>query len=320
MTEPSEYRPVAILGVPTRFGTSYPGSERTPGLLRCLGTFRRLEQWAGTLSPPVLVEDAGDVAVPDAVWTSDGYPLRAADAVCAVAEAQAARIGRLLAAGKAPLVIGGDCTTMLGTATGLHRAGRPFGLVSCDAHGDFNTAETTPSGNIHGMTVAALAGRGAAPLVNLFGGDVTVLPARMVLLGVRDLDPPEAVALPAADVTVLAPGEIVRRGPRWCGERALAIACGAGDASPADGLLLHLDLDVLDPLVAPGVGLPVPGGLSLETLLEMLDPLLSSGRLLAAEITEAAPVLDGSGRTAANLELLLRRLVVALSLGSGAIP
>lgn len=313
MAEPPLRRPIAIVGAPTRFGTAYPGSEQTPALLRSRGVLQRLQHWAATLSPPISLEDAGDVDVPAVAWRPDGYPLRCLDSVLAVAKEQATSVGRILAAGKTPLVIGGDCTTMLGTAGGLHRAGRRFGLMCFDAHGDFNTAETTPSGNIHGMTVATLAGRGAPALLDLFAGEVVVSPLRMALLGLRDLDPLEAMALAAARVAVVSPAELSRRGAGCCGERALAIASGAGNGSPVDGLLLHLDVDVLDPTVAPGVGLPVPGGLALDTLLAALEPLLSCGRLLAAEITEAAPLLDHSGRTEMVLEQLLHHLILGLS-------
>jgi arginase len=306
-------RPIGMLGVPTRFGTAFAGSEHTPGLLRREGVVQRLQQWAATQAPVVEVRDAGDVAVPAVAWRPDGKPLRCLDAVLAVAEAQAACVGRLLAAGMAPLVIGGDCTTMLGTAAGLHRAGYRFGLICFDAHGDFNTAETTPSGNIHGMTVAALAGRGAPSLRDLVGGDVVVPSSHIALIGVRDLDPLERQALTAAGVLVVSPAELSRRGASCCGRRALAIACGAGDGPPVDGLLLHLDVDVLDPGEAPGVGLPVAGGLTLDALLAALEPLLNSGRLLAVEITEAAPLLDRSGRTMLVVQTLLRHLVLGLT-------
>ncbi|HEV7214769.1 MAG TPA: arginase family protein, partial [Chloroflexota bacterium] len=131
--------------------------------------------------------------------------------------------------------------------------------------------------------------------------------------GVRDLDPQERQALTSAGVLVVSPAELSRRGATCCGQRALATACGAGNGPPVDGLLLHVDVDVLDPEEAPGVGLPVRGGLTLDSLLAALEPLLTSGRLLAVEVTEAAPLLDRSGRTVLVLQKLLPHLVYGLN-------
>lgn len=307
-------RAVSLLGVPTRFGTAYPGAEATPALLRQSRTLRRLCRWCAAQEPPITLLDAGDVPVPARPWSGAGFPLREALAVLDVAERQAAAVDQLLRAGSAPLVVGGDCTTLLGTAAGLRRAGLEFGLVCFDAHGDFNTTATTPSGNLHGMTVAALAGRGDPALHHLFDRPVTVPAGRIALLGVRDLDPPEAEALREAEVRVLDPAAVRRLGPGEAGARARAAALAPLDGwAPPDGFLLHLDVDVLDPSAAPGVGLPVAGGLTLPELEAALAPLLASDRLLALELTEAAPVLDASGRTADVVEHLLHLLIPALA-------
>jgi arginase len=305
---------VSLLGVPTRFGTAYPGAELTPAFLRHSGSLRRLRRWCAAQETPLTLHDAGDVEGPARPWSGAGFPLREVDAVLAVAERQANTVAGLLRAGSVPLVVGGDCTTLLGTAAGLRRAGLEFGLVCLDAHGDFNTAATTPSGNLHGMTVAALAGRGDPALCTLFERAVSVPAGRIALLGVRDLDPPETVALRGAGVRPLDPAAL-----RRCGMDAAGVEAGAttlavldGWAPPA-GFLLHLDVDVLDPSVAPGVGLPVAGGLTLPELEAVLAPLLASGRLLALDLTEAAPLLDASGRTAAIVERLLRLAIPALA-------
>jgi arginase len=305
---------VSLLGVPTRFGTAYPGAELMPALLRQSRSFWRLRRWCAAQEPPVALHDAGDVPVPTRPWSDAGFPLREVDAVLAVAERQANTVAGLLRAGSVPLVVGGDCTTLLGTAAGLRRAGLEFGLVCFDAHGDFNTAATTPSGNLHGMTVAALTGRGDPALLALFERAVSVPAGRMALLGVRDLDPPEAVALRDAGVCPLDPAALRQCGLGAAGAQARATALAALDGwAPPAGFLLHLDVDVLDPSVAPGVGLPVAGGLTLPELEAVLAPLLASGRLLALELTEAAPLLDASGRTATLVEHLLQLLIPALA-------
>jgi len=253
------------------------------------------------------VIDGGDVCVTLSPWVDDGFPLKALEHVLDVARRQASLVARSVESGMAPLVVGGDCTTLLGTAAGLRQAGIRFGLICFDAHGDFNTHLTTPSGNIHGMTVTAVAGRGASALQAVFGDGPTVTEDRITLLGVRDLDPPEAEALVASNVLVLAPQDVRRLGAARCGMSALERATGKGNDPTGEpyGVLLHVDLDVLEPDAGLGVGLPVPGGLQLEELLEALRPIRDSGRVVAAELTESAISLDPDGRTPSIVEDLL---------------
>lgn len=305
-------RRIAVLGVPTRYGTSYPGSERTPSIVRRAGILDRLGAGVSGKPRSYDVVDVGDVALPVSPWHGDGFPLRALGGVRETAERQAARVQHLLQRGDAPLVIGGDCTTMLGSVAGLRRAGLRFGLVCFDAHGDFNTDQTTPSGNIHGMTVAAAAGRGAAAVLDVLGAGPAIPERRITLLGVRDLDPPEATSLAASAAAVLDPCEMRRRGLRESGELALDRALVPVAGWAPDGLLLHVDLDVLDPGERMGVGLPVPGGLLVDELIAALGPIVASGRVLAAELTEAAPALDPSCRTSALVDRLLGLLSRAL--------
>jgi arginase len=265
-----------------------------------------------TSNAPLTLLDDGDVAVSHCAWSADGFPLRNLTNVRRVAMEQATAVSALLKQGITPLICGGDCTTLLGTARALQMVHQNAGLVSFDAHGDFNTDESTPSGNIHGMTVAAIAGRGHASLLELFRSRAVVPERRIALLGVRDLDREEAVALHNAEVTLLERGAIRAMGAREAALRALRVATGHDDGG--DGhVLLHIDVDVLDPGEFPGVGMPVSDGLSVEELLETLEPLLASGRVIAAEITEAAPSLDPSGRTLAVMETLLDLLARGLS-------
>lgn len=305
-------RTVSLVGVPTRYGTAYPGCERTPHLLRTQGVVARLAHRLALADPPVRLVQEATIPLPDEPWTGTGFPLRSLPQVRTVARRQAEAIGHVLEQGAAPLIVGGDCTTMLGTALALQRADRSFGLVCFDAHGDFNTEQTTPSGNIHGMTVSALTGRGHPSLLSLFDRLPVVPEHRVALVGVRDLDPPEAVALASSAVTLLDPAALRGFGAGKTGNRALEVALSPIHGEAPDGLLLHVDLDVLDPSETRGMGLPIPGGLSLRDLLDALQPLLASRRLLAIELTEAAPALEPSGRAMHLVEALLERFATAL--------
>lgn len=193
--------------------------------------------------------------------------------------------------GRVPVFLGGDHSIAVGTVGGVTAPG-PAGLLWIDAHGDFNTHETSPSGNIHGMPLAALLGLGAPQLVNLGRPGAKVAVPDVVLIGVRDLDPPERELLLRHDVRVYTMSEIDDRG----------IADVARDALRRLGHLprLHvsLDLDVMDPREAPGVGTPVTGGITYREAHLLMEIIARDGRLGSADIVEVNPILDIRNRTA----------------------
>ena len=183
----------------------------------------------------------------------------------------------------------------LGSVIGAARE-RTLGMVWLDAHGDFNTDDTTPSGNIHGMPLAALCGYGAEALVTL-GGAVPagykVAPENVVIIGVRDLDATEKMLLRESRVSVYSMEAVDRLGMNEVMNRALE-AAGRG----ADGLYVSFDLDGIDPNYAPGVGTPVSGGLTYREAHVALERIAETGRLVGMDVVEVNPILDRVNITA----------------------
>jgi arginase len=204
----------------------------------------------------------------------------------------AERVVAALGADETPLVLGGDHSVALGTLSGLASVRGLGGVLWIDAHGDLNTPETSPTGNVHGMPLAAAMGLAG----ERFGGDSLLLPAvdpaRVAILGARSLDPAERELIRRSDVTVLTMTEIDRIGIEAAVERALERIAGPGFVH------VSLDMDALDPTIAPGVGTPVQGGLSYREAHLALELIAESGLAGSLEVVEVNPVLDHENRTA----------------------
>jgi arginase len=200
-------------------------------------------------------------------------------------------------AGHLPLVLGGDHAQAIGTISGLARAfrrrGQRVGVVWVDAHADMNTPETTSSGNIHGMPLAALLGYGPSDLVAIAGEEPALLPEHVAIVGVRDVDLTETSLVARTGVRAFTMSEIDERGTAACVREAFEIA---GRASA--GIHLSFDLDGVDPKDAPGVGTPVPGGLTVRESHLICEHAARSGRLLGMEMVELNPTLDLRNETA----------------------
>lgn len=215
------------------------------------------------------------------------------DTVAALGVRLAREVERVLRAGKFPLVVGGDHSCAIGTWNGVRRAlaaRGPLGLVWIDAHMDSHTFATTPSGQIHGMPLAALLGEGDAALT---GPAPTLYPQHVCLIGVRSFEAGEAALLHRLGVRVFAMAEVRRRGLAAVFDEALAIV-RHGTA----GFGVSIDLDALDPAEAPGTGLPVPGGLGRVELATALTRLRDDPAFVALEIVEYDPHRDRDHRTA----------------------
>ena len=199
--------------------------------------------------------------------------------------------------GAIPVVLGGDHSLGAGSvaASAAHAraAGKPLGLLWIDAHGDMNTPSSTPSGNVHGMPLAALLGPEPAELSSIGGFSPTVLPQHTVLLGVRNLDDREKVLVRESGVHVFTMKDIDRLGIAAVAADALRVA---GDGTAA--VHVSFDLDVCDPTIAPGVGTPVKGGLNYREAHLLMEMIAESGRLLALDLVEVNPTLDVRNATA----------------------
>lgn len=286
---------IDIIGVPLDFGGNRRGVDMGPSAIRYAGLQEKLEELGRVLG--FGVEETGNVDVPlprERPRKED--KLKYLDEIVEVNRQLAERVRQSLSQGRKPLVLGGDHSMALGSVTGAS-IGRRLGLVWIDAHGDFNTHQTTPSGNIHGMPLAALCGLGARDLVTLKGeysDEPKVRPHNVVLVGIRDLDAGEKKLLREAGVAVFSMEAIDRSGIVGVMEDAVREACRG-----TDGVWVSLDLDSVDPTHAPGVGTPVPGGLTVREAHVAMEMLHDCGKVVGMDMVEVNPILDTSNTTAA---------------------
>jgi arginase len=291
-------RDVAMVSVSIDLGAGRRGVDMGPSALRIAGIHRVIE------SLGLVVREAGTVTAGGFETTDPGDTrVRFLDEIVDVAVRAGDVVTGALEAGYCPLILGGDHSLSIGTVAavaGHHRArGESIGLIWVDAHADMNTPETSPSGNVHGMSLAVLLGRGHPRLTALGGDGAAVLPENTSILGARDLDGGERALVGELGVRVFTMSEIDERGMAVCMDEALARA-NRGTA----GFHLSFDLDALDPLEAPGVGTAVQGGLTYREGHLVCEKAAATGRLVSMEFVELNPVLDDRNRTA--------RLAVAL--------
>jgi arginase len=208
------------------------------------------------------------------------------------------KVERIVSRGHFPLVLGGDHSIAVGTVSGIaahaRREGKRVGLLWVDAHGDINTPETSPSGNIHGMPVAALMGYGPEKLTSIGGSSPKVDPSNVALVGIRSLDEGEKHRLKQTGVQVHTMSDIDRHGIHRVMKKALARV-----SDGTDFVHVSFDLDAVDPTVAPGVGTPVKGGLDYREAHLIMELLHDSGVMTSLEMVEVNPILDQGNASAA---------------------
>ena len=285
--EGTDARPVRVLGAPMDYGTDRRGVDMGPSAIRYAGLADAVADLGRT------VTDAGDLAVPRAEERDGpGDPdARYLDEVRDVCSRLADGVAGALADGDRPLVLGGDHSLAIGSLAGSSR-GADVGVVWLDAHGDLNSPETTPSGNVHGMPMAAALGLGGfadegwarAPGLD---------PANVAMVGLRSLDPGERRRLRETEITALTMSDVDDRGIVPTVEAALDAA-----ADGTDGVHVSLDLDVLDPTAAPGVGTPVRGGLSYREAHAVMEAVAERATLRSLDLVEVNPILDRGNETA----------------------
>ncbi len=276
---------VNIIGVPMDLGQSRRGVDMGPGALRYAGLDDRLRRLG------YQVEDYGNITTPVRDTLPPQGGLAFLPAVVHACEMMYQVGQEAIAASRLPLFIGGDHSIAVGTIGGVTHAG-PSGLIWVDAHGDFNTPESSPSGNLHGMPLAALLGLGAPELVNLGRPGPTLAPADVVLIGVRNLDPREKVLLRESGIKIYTMREIDERGMAAVANEALE------RLSHLSRLHVSLDMDSLDPGEAPGVGTPVPGGLTYREAHLLMEIIADCACVGSIDVVEINPILDERNRTA----------------------
>jgi arginase len=296
-------RRVSLIGVPLDLGAGRRGVDMGPSALRVAGVDEKLAALGYE------VEDRGDLPVAIQETQGPGDPrLKYLKEILEVCARLRDRVGEALAVETIPVVLGGDHSVAMGTIAGLarhfHARREKVGLVWFDAHADANTAETSPTGNIHGMPLAAVLGLGAPSLVNLAGHAPMVDGSRAALVGVRDVDPAERANVRATGIGAFTMRDIDERGMRSVMEEAIKRA-SAGTA----GIHVSFDVDGIDPDYAPGVGTPSPGGLSYREAHLAMEMLADTGRVVSAELVEVNPILDHRNGTAALAVELLSSLL-----------
>ncbi len=279
---PSATRNIMVIGAASGAGAPDPATAEGPDALRRYRVFHDTPlqhvQWGAILRVPREAEDT---------------PLHA---VAALGARLAAEVEAVLKAGNFPLVVGGDHSCAIGTWSGVHRAladRGPLGLIWIDAHMDSHTFATSPSGQIHGMPLAALLGHGETALTAIDGPEAKLLPEHVCLIGVRSYEAGEAALLHRLGVRVFDMEEVRRRGLAAVFDAGLAIA-RHGTA----GFGVSVDLDALDPEEEPGVTTPVPGGLCRDELAAALWHLRGDPAFVAMEIVEYNPRRDRGRATA----------------------
>jgi arginase len=283
---------VSIIGAPLDLGAGRRGVDMGPSAFRVAEIQKRVRELGYE------VEDLGDVEVAIPETHDPGDPsLKYLKEIRHTCQALRDMVAQTLERGSRPIVMGGDHSIAIGTIAGVARhynqRDERIGLIWFDAHGDHNTPETSPTGNIHGMPAAVVTGLGSAELTGLAGFAPMVDGAHAALVGLRDIDVAERANIKGTGVGAYTMRDIDERGMRSVMEEAIARA-SRGTA----GIHVSFDLDAMDPEHAPGVGTPSPGGLSYREAHLAMEMLADTGKVISAELVEANPVLDERNGTA----------------------
>lgn len=279
---------ISLIGMPMDLGQGRRGVDMGPSAIRYASAQSLLESLGYD------VEDLGDLPVPTPESRHQGDPkLKYLNEVRQACENLADAVYDVIKRKRFPVVFGGDHSIAIGTVAGAAKHFEKMGVIWYDAHGDLNTGETSPSGNIHGMPLAVSLGVGHPELVNIGGFAPKVSPENVVIIGARSLDPGERELIKGLGIKVFTMHEIDRIGMARVMDEAIHIV-----SHKADGVHLSLDLDGLDPKDAPGVGTPVQGGLTYRESHLAMEMLAESGILTSAELVEVNPILDQGNRTA----------------------
>ena len=289
---PRPLQPIHIVGVPLDLGGGRRGVDMGPSAVRIAGIGERLAGMGR------VVVDRGDLPTPIPETRAERDPKkRYIREIARVCERLYRQVYQSLEEGALPIVLGGDHSLGAGSvgasADFAASKGREIGLLWVDAHGDMNTPETTLSGNVHGMPLAALLGPEPAELARIGQRTPKVRADKTVIIGVRNLDNLEKEQIRAAKVQVFTMKDIDRHGIAAVMKRALSIA-----GKDTLGVHVSFDLDVCDPGIAPGVGTPVKGGLDYREAHMVMEMVADSGRLMALDLVEINPILDTQNQTA----------------------
>ncbi len=282
------HKDITIVGVPLDLGAGRRGVDMGPSAIRYANVKDRLEKSGYD------VIDIGNLNVPTPeTYKVENKKVRYLKEVKMVNEVLANTVSDIIRSDRFPLVLGGDHSIAIGTIAGISKNKKDFGVLWFDAHGDLNTPESSPSGNIHGMPLAVSLGYGNPDLVNIMDFYPKIKPENIVVIGARDLDKGERRFIKEKGIKVWTMHEIDRLGMAQVMEKAILYL-----KERTDGVHLSLDLDGLDPNDAPGVGTPVTGGITFREGHLAMEMLAEANFLISAEFVEVNPILDYRNKTA----------------------
>ena len=285
-------QPIHLIGVPLDLGGARRGTDMGPSAFRIAGIREHLSRLGRT------VVDKGDIPtpIPETKGPGDAQKRYVKDIARVCLKLFQSALGSL-EEGALPIVLGGDHSLAAGSVAAAaayqRKRGNKLGLIWVDAHGDMNTPQTSASGNVHGMPLAALLGAEPMELARIGGDSPAVLPDQTVLVGIRNLDEIEKMNVRSSKVHVFTMKDVDRLGIAQVMERALTIA-----ARDTGGVHVSFDLDVCDPAIAPGVGTAVKGGLDYREAHVVMEMVAESGRLTSLDLVEVNPTLDLRNTTA----------------------
>ncbi|HLS20335.1 MAG TPA: arginase [Bacillota bacterium] len=280
---------ISLIGVPVDLGQSRRGVDMGPSAIR----YAHVKDVIKELGYPII--DLGDLTVSNDLDINEASNSNLHNLYQIVYENKklANIVNREVAENHFPLILGGDHSISIGSIAGIAKHYRNLGVIWYDAHGDLNTDETSPSGNIHGMSLAANLGFGAQQLTTILDYTPKIKPENIVIIGARSLDPGEKELIRRENIKVFTMQEIDRLGMPKVMEETIAYL-----KERTDGVHLSLDLDALDPTEVPGVGTPVIGGLTYRESHLAMEMLAEVNIVTSAEFVEVNPILDVKNKTA----------------------
>ena len=278
-------RTIRIIGVPIDLGQDQRGVDMGPSAIRYAGLSASLKALGFNL------HDAGNLYVPVRDSLGAKSPEDFLPSIQQVCQAVYEAAVQAVTAGEMPVFLGGDHSLAIGTIGGV-TSREPAGVIWIDAHGDANRPQTSPSGNVHGMPLAALLGEGFPELVNIGRPGGKLEGKDVVMIGIRDLDEGERSWLRTSGIRVYTMRDLDERGMNAVTHEALEVL------KHRQRIHVSLDMDCLDPTQAPGVGTPSSGGISYREAQLLMEIIADSGRLCSADIVEINPILDHENRTA----------------------
>jgi arginase len=282
---------IHILGVPMDLGAGRRGVDMGPSAIRIAGVSEKLQSLGFT------VIEEGDIStkIPEQQKVKNPK-LKYLSEIVRACTLLAAKTEKILDSGGFPLILGGDHSIAIGTIAGVanfcNKRNKKFGVIWVDAHGDMNTDQTSPSGNIHGMPLAASIGLGAVELTSIGGDYQKVDPKNVVMIAIRDLDSGEKAAIRKNNIPIFTMEDIDKHG------MAVIITKAIKKLKDVDFIHVSFDLDAMDPKECPGVGTPVKGGLDYREAHLIMETLSEHNRMHSLEIVETNPILDNRNQSA----------------------